>query len=253
MILSNMRFAYKLVGTLGPLLPRAVVNRRLSTCSRAGRRLLGATVLAAVCMPLAVGQTAPSSSSSSATRPVAFVDKVLGWVKPGQPTHLTEKERFQIYTLYTIGPLPLIGELAVSGVNQWANRPEEWGQGWDAFGKRYGSNLAYNGVRQVVTYGTSAMFREDNRYFASQKSGFWPRTKHALVSTFTARRPDGRVTFSFSSVVGVGTASGVSSIWGPPSWKGIGNIAETAGFSFAGTAGFNLFREFAMDVFHRQK
>lgn len=226
---------------------------RLPGIARIAAKLC-ATVLLAGCF-LAVAQNAPDSgqSSSLVAKPVGVVDKLFGWVAPGQPTKLTEKERFQLYTLYTIGPLPLVGELAVSGVNQWSNRPKEWGQGWDAFGRRYGSNLAYNGIRQVVTYGTSAMFREDNRYFASQKKGFWPRTKYALLSTFTARRPDGRQSFSFSTVAGVGAAASISSIWGPPSWKGAGNIAEVAGISFASTAGFNFIREFALDIFHHQK
>ena len=66
--------------------------------------------------------------------------------------------------------------------------PKEWGQGWGAFGERYFSNVAYNGIRQSITYGGSVMLGEDTRYFASRDSGFWPRTRHALVSTFASHR-----------------------------------------------------------------
>jgi hypothetical protein len=140
--------------------------------------------------------------------------------------------------LYTVGPVPLIGQAASAGIDQWAGRPREWGQEWGAYGQRYGSGLAYNAVRQTISYGTSVVFHEDSRYFASAKHGFWPRTRHALLSTFTARHPDGRQTFSVSSVTGVGAAAAISSIWGPESWKGSGNIARNAGISFATTAGF---------------
>ena len=170
---------------------------------------------------------------------------------PSEPTQLTEKKRFQLYVVSTIGPVPLVGEAAGAGISQWENSPKEWGQGWGAYGERYGSDLAYNAVRQTITYGTSIVFREDNRYFASHKHGFWPRTGYAILSTVTARHPDGRRTFSVSAVSGVLGASAISSIWGPGSEKGIGNIGENAGISFAATAGFNVVREFLSDVLHR--
>ena len=138
-----------------------------------------------------------------------------------------------------------------AGFSQWENTPKEWGQGWGAYGERFGSNLAYNAVRQTITYGTSIAFREDNRYFASHKHGFWARTGYAVLSTVTARHPDGREAFSVSSVTGIVGASAISSIWGPRSWQGVGNISENAGISFATTAGFNIVREFLPDLLHR--
>jgi hypothetical protein len=180
-----------------------------------------------------------------------MIDKVLGMVGPAEPSQLTEKKRFQLYVVSTAGPVPLVAEAVGAGISQWENSPKEWGQGWGAYGERYGSNLAYNAVRGTITYGTSIVFREDNRYFASQKHGFWPRTGYAVLSTVTARHPDGMRTFSVSSVTGVLGASAISSIWGPRSWKGIENIGENAGISFAATAGFNIVREFLSDVLHR--
>jgi hypothetical protein len=223
-------------------------------------------LLALAWLPLAVAQNEPgpnadlpappSSGTSYSPLPVSngdVADKFLALVGPAVPSQLTEKQRFLDYLLNTAGPVPLIGEAAFSAIDQWRDSPPEWGQGWGAFGKRYASNLAYNGVRQTISYGTSILFHEDNRYFASTAQGFLPRTGHALISTFTARHPDGRQSFSFSSVAGVVGASAISSIWGPPSFKGVGNIAEIAGISFAATAGLNVVREFLPDVLHKRR
>jgi hypothetical protein len=180
-----------------------------------------------------------------------IIDKVLGMVGPTEPSNLTEKKRFHLYVVSTAGPVPLLGEAVGAAISQWEDSPKEWGQGWSAYGKRYGGNLAYNAVRQTITYGTSAVFHEDNRYFASHKHGFWARTGYAVLSTVTARHPDGRQTFSVSSVTGVIGASAISGIWGPPSWKGIENISGNAGISFASTAGFNIVREFLPDLLRR--
>lgn len=181
-----------------------------------------------------------------------LVDKVLGIVGPAEPKVLTGKQRFVQYLLDTGGPLPILGEAAGAGISQWTNDPGEWGQGWGAYGKRFGSNLAYNGVRQTLTYTTALAFHEDNRYFASHQKGVWRRTRYALASTVMAQHPDGSRMFSVSSVTGVVGASAISSIWGPGSWKGVDNIAVNAGISFAATAGFNLVREFLPDVLHRR-
>jgi hypothetical protein len=218
-------------------------------------------VFALACGPTGLAQnsdsvtasTVPQTVTPSATTPARLdlVDKILGMVGPSEPSQLTEHDRFQQYLLSAGGPVPLIGEAAAAGYGQWTNHPHEWGQGWGAFGERYGSDLAYNGVRQTISYGTSILFHEDTRYFASPRRGFWARTGYAVLSTFTARHPDGGQRFSISSVTGVVGASAISSIWGPNSWKGAYNIGENVGISFASTAALNIVREFLPD--HRRR
>jgi hypothetical protein len=175
----------------------------------------------------------------------------MGIAGPAGRSRLTEKERFHLYLLSTVGPVPLLGEAAGAGFGQLENSPKAWGQGWGAFAERAESNLAYNGLRQTITYGTSVVFHEDNRYFPSHKHGFWRRTGYAVLSTVTARHPDGREEFSFSSVAGVLGGAALSSIWGPRSWEGVKGIGHNAGVSFGVTAGFNVVREFLPDLLHR--
>lgn len=186
----------------------------------------------------------------AATAKASALDQIMGMVGPDEST-LTEKRRFHLYLASTIGPVPILAEAAGAGIGQWENSPKEWGQGWGAYGQRFGSNLAYNGVRGTITYGTSVLFHEDNRYFPSNRHGLWPRARYAILSTFTARNPEGETTFSISSVTGVVGAGAIASVWGPDSWKGLGNISHNAGISFGATAGFNLVREFLPDFLHR--
>ena len=214
--------------------------------------------LAVACLPAAFSQDprafvnpAASSVKKAATSAEKhLIDTVMGVVGPDETT-LTERRRFHLYLMSTVGPVPILAEAAGAGIGQWENSPKEWGQGWGAYGQRYGSNLAYNGVRGTITYGTSIFFHEDNRYFASHRHGLWARTRYAVLSTVTARNPAGQTTFSISSVTGVVGASAISSIWGPDSFKGIGNISKNAGVSFSATAAFNLVREFLPDLLHR--
>ena len=196
---------------------------------------------------------APAAQAPPETEAGRLLDKILITVGPSDDKPLTSKEAFEAYVLSTVGPVPILGEAAGAGIGQWMNSPKEWGQGWGAYGKRFGSNMGYNALRQTITYGGGLALHEDTRYFASHAQGFWPRTKHALASTFSARHPDGSQRFAVSSTAGVIGAAALSSMWGPPSWKGAGNIAQNAGFSFASTAAFNVVREFLPDILHRPR
>jgi hypothetical protein len=213
--------------------------------------------LQSVLLALALAPFAPAQTADRASRVEVLaaqpdvLDRVLELIGPVPAAAPARPERFSEFVLSTVGPVPLIGEAAGAGIGQWLNAPKEWGQGGRAFVRRYWSNLAYNGIRQTITYGVSLPLGEDTRYFASGRSGFWPRTRHALVSTFTARHAGGKDSFSYSSTAGVIGASALASIWGPASWKGPGNIGENAGISFASTAATNVVREFLPDIFHR--
>jgi hypothetical protein len=177
--------------------------------------------------------------------------KLLRMIAPDEDKPLTGKERFHAYLMDTIGPVRLFGEAASAGVEEWADSPKEWREGAAGFAERFGNNLAYNGMRSSLTYGTSLLFHEDNRYFASGRGTVWGRVKHALISPVVARRDDGSETVSFSSLTGVVGAATISRAWAPPSWQGGTNIGRSVGFTFAGMAAVNLVREFIPDIIER--
>ena len=123
--------------------------------------------LTLACLPLAFGQTAQSNKPN-------LLDTILVIAGASQPGDITPKQRFRDYLLSIGGPAPLIAEAASAGLGQWTNNPREWGQGWGAYGQRFGSDLAYNGIRQSILYGLSIPLHEDYRYFPSKAQGSFP-------------------------------------------------------------------------------
>ena len=178
----------------------------------------------------------------------SLVVKALHVLEPPPPTPLTAKEAFDQYLLNSIGPFPDLGEAASAGISQLVNSPEEWGQGARGYFKRFGNNVAYNVVRNTLTYGVSIPTHEDTRYFASGKSNAGGRVVHALLSPVTARRQDGRDTFSYSNTAGIVGANVVALAWAPPSWRTPGSFATGVVWSYAGTAALNLVREYVPDM-----
>jgi hypothetical protein len=180
---------------------------------------------------------------------------LLGVFSPADPnTTLNARQRFNLYVINTIGPWAIVGESASAGISQARNSPWEWGQGAGAWGHRFGNNMAYNGVRQTISYGVSEIVHEDNRYFASEKPTIPGRIGYVLISPVTARRRSGRRSFSISAFSGLVGASTIALAWRPQSQQSGGAVARNFIFSYAGTAGINAFREFFPSVvrhFHK--
>jgi hypothetical protein len=137
-----------------------------------------------------------------------------------------------------------VGEAAGAGIGQARNSPWEWGQGGGGYAHRFWNNMAYNGVRQTISYGVSELVHEDNRYFASNKPTIPGRIGYVLISPVTARRRNGHRAFSISAFSGLVGASSISLAWAPPSWHHAGQVGRNFAWSYAGTAGINAVREF---------
>jgi hypothetical protein len=88
-----------------------------------------------------------------------------------QPLTTGQKFRLATASVFDWGSFSFDGALA--GIAQARNDPKAWGQGWGAYGKRYGASFADN---NVGTYLTTAVFpsllHEDPRYFQMGKGKF---------------------------------------------------------------------------------
>jgi hypothetical protein len=180
-----------------------------------------------------------------------FVVKLLRPLGPYENSPITGPLRVKAFEDDTIGAFTIFKEAAVAGVAQGLDFPREWGQGVGGYGERFASDLAFNGVHQVIAYGAATVFREDNRYFASGKSTTAGRTIHAMLSPFETHHLDGRASFSYSNVLGVVGAGFLSRAWEPQSEQGGTHIARSIGYSFLGAAAFNTFREFVPDLIRK--
>jgi hypothetical protein len=206
--------------------------------------------------PLLVAQSGSAGSPDPAAEANArlpgdgILVKALQLVTPATRGPLTEKERFREYVGKTFTWDPLARESVSAALEQWRDSNHEWGQGMQGFGKRLGSDLAYNGIRNTITYGASCALREDNRYFASGKARVAARILHAVKGPFIAHR-DGYDSFSFSNLAGIVGASVAQLAWVPPSGQGASDVARSVGTSYSVGIGFDIAREFVPGLIRR--
>ena len=171
------------------------------------------------------------SSTGSSSPPAEFVPMSRG-------------ERFRNYLVRVAGPQPFITAAATAGISQLGDTPKEWGGGGEGYGKRVGNAYAQNFIRGTLEYGVSAALHEENRYFVSGQTGFFRRTKYAVVSTLLARHDSGNQSFSFSRIGSAAGAAFISRAWQPRSITSAGDGTVSFGISMGSDIGFNVVREF---------
>ena len=161
---------------------------------------------------------------------------------------LTGDERLRLYLIRAYGPGSILSSATVAGFEQWMNRPKEWKQGADGYRKRFASSYATHAIQGTLEYGASAHLHEDNRYRRSLQTGFWERSRHAMVSTFTASDDAGHQHFAYSRIGSVAATAFIWSTWQPQSTSGVGNAVASLGFGVGAQMGGNLFSEFWPDL-----
>jgi len=207
---------------------------------------IGICLTSVIIAPCLIAQ--PSASTGETNReapaPVAAAPVNLSAYAP-----MTQTERLRDYFQHVFGPESVVRSAAGSGISQAMSTPGEWGQGAEGYGRRFANSYAGHIVQSTVMYGMGAALHEDNRYFRSGLTGFGPRLKYAILSTFLARHDDGNRYFSFSRMTSYVASAGISRAWQPPSASNVTHAADAFGIDIGAAAGFNVMREFVPGLF----
>jgi hypothetical protein len=187
--------------------------------------------------------TAPQDSKSEAA--VHSTDLNPPGVERDSYTRPSQQKRFNDFIFNSVGPYPVVGAAFVGGINQLNDSPPEWHEGTEAYFKRAGSDLGIVAAAGTARYGLAEVFKEDTLYYRCDCVGIFPRTRHALFSTFTARRgEDGHRVFSVADLIApyAGTFTAVYG-WYPGRF-GAKDAFRMGNYSLLAYAGGNLSLEF---------
>jgi hypothetical protein len=155
------------------------------------------------------------------------------------------KERLKGYRNKLYGKGTIASIIAGATLGEIRNSPYEYGRTWDGFGKRVGSRVAQNTVKQTIQLGVAAWHHEDLRYERSGQEAFFSRVTYAIKRTFIVPKSDGS-----GSTLALGRLSGdmgaglIARSWQPPSINSVAHGFSSGGSSIAIDVGMNLVREF---------
>jgi hypothetical protein len=162
---------------------------------------------------------------------------------------LTAGQKFRLATasVFDWAAYPFNGTLAA--VAQAKNDPHSWGQGWGAYGQRYGESFADN---SIGTYMTTAIFpsllHEDPRYYQMGRGSFAHRAYHGVNRLFVTRTDSGHDRVNISESLGNAVAAAISNAYHPPEDRTAARNASTFGFLILWDGLSNELKEFWPDI-----
>ncbi len=165
---------------------------------------------------------------------------------------LTVGQKFRIATASTFdwAVWPFNGALAA--IAQAKNDPESWGQGWGAYGKRYGASFADNSIGTFMTTAIwPSMLHEDPRYYRMGEGPISHRIYYSANRLFVTRTDSGASRFNYSESIGNAAAAAISNVYYPASERTASRNATTFAFLILYDGLSNELKEFWPDV-HRK-
>jgi hypothetical protein len=168
------------------------------------------------------------------------------------PAPLTAKMKFKLALKVSIDPVTAAGVALISASRQAANTPK-YGQGWGAYGERFGSAAA-DGFTDIMIGGAilPSLLHQDPRYFYQGTGTTGSRIRHAMSSPFVAKGDNGKWQPNYSSLGGDLASSALSNLYYPEANRGAGLVFGNFAIGTAERIGASVAQEFLFGKFTRR-
>lgn len=164
---------------------------------------------------------------------------------------MTPGEKFRLFINQSVSPPYLIAAGINAAYSQARNSPEAYGQGWDAYGGRFGAALARTSSNAFFgTFVLASTLHQDPRFYPQYRPTVWGSVKYSAKRLFVTRSDSGRDVFNSSQVVGTLMAESLANVYLPVSEQNAGKTFERFGTDLAWRFAGNMFKNYWPTVFH---
>jgi hypothetical protein len=142
--------------------------------------------------------------------------------------------------------LSSIGVAAISAAyGQAVDTPEGYGQGWDGYGKRFGSGMARVASANLFgTFAIASVMHEDPRFYVRKGLSFTQSVKYSAVRVAITRSDSGKPVVNSGGLLGPLAAEALANTYFPQGNRGVSDMfiryAADLGWRFGG----NLLRQY---------
>jgi hypothetical protein len=161
-----------------------------------------------------------------------------------QAAPLSVGAKFKTDILQSSGLRGMLGAAVGASISQATNTPGQWGQGADAYGKRFASILGGNLSRQAFSFALESATHEDPRFFPSTERTKKARIWNVVKQTFITKTDEGHSTFAYASVISAFGAGQLVNTWQPNGNNGVSDGIERGFIALGLDAASNLVQEF---------
>ena len=129
----------------------------------------------------------------------------------GHVPPLTTKQKFAVVARGTFDYVQYPWWAFLSAINQADDSEPGFGQGWESYGKRYGTTAADSTIENFMTGAIfPSILRQDPRFFQSGEGGFIRRTWYAATRIVVTRSDAGHPQFNYSEVLGSALSAAIA-------------------------------------------
>lgn len=163
---------------------------------------------------------------------------------------LTAKQKWALALKETIDPFNVANAMLASGLSQWGNQTPKYGEGYPAYGKRFGAAFGDFATQNFFSAGVLATWlHQDPRYFRKgPEFGVLHRIVYSASRIGVTRTDIGTNTFNSSGVFGMMLGIGASNLYYPSSsvkWEVMAGRLQS---SLTGSLIGNIMCEFWPDI-----
>jgi Carboxypeptidase regulatory-like domain len=163
---------------------------------------------------------------------------------------LSPQQKFRLSFKTLIDPATFAAVGITAGIQQIRNSYWQFGQGSEAYSKRFGANYGTTATNLLLTSVLGAsVLHQDPRYFYSGKGTKKQRAWYAIESAFRAKGDNGKWQPPYASVLGTIAAAELSQLYYPGSRTQYTLIGRGLMFHFGGLIALNLGQEFFLKKF----
>ncbi|HTP67584.1 MAG TPA: hypothetical protein VMJ35_01650 [Dongiaceae bacterium] len=200
--------------------------------------------------PKPQGETNPATSAASRfigyalNRSIVFPDIAT------KPEPLSPGGKFKLFVNQSISPAYILAAATNAAYSQARNSPSAYGQGWDAYGGRFGAALARSSSNAFFSsFLIASMVHDDPRFFPQNRPTFWGSVKYSAARLFVTRKDSGRNAFNTSGIVGTLAAETLANAYLPVSEQTGAKTAERFGTDLAWRFAGNMFKNYWPTIF----
>ena len=158
---------------------------------------------------------------------------------------LSTWKKFQLFVDNSVSVDSFTWSLLGSAVGQAADSPTGFGQGWDGYAKRFGSDMARQASGEFFgTFLLASALHEDPRFYAEIHPKFFHAMKYSVQRVFIMRNDDGREVVAWARLSGPLMAEGLANAYWPDQNRTVGNTLFRYGLDLASRASGNMLREY---------
>jgi hypothetical protein len=168
------------------------------------------------------------------------------------PGPMTTGGKFKLFVNQSISPPYLFAAGISAAYSQARDVPSTYGQGWDAYGGRYGASVARASSNSFFsTFVFASILHQDPRFFPQSHPTFWGSVKYSAQRLVISRNDAGKEVVNTSGLLGPLAAEGLANVYLPASEQTAAKTFERYGTDTAWKFAANMFKNYWPTIFHR--